>query len=112
MPFANLKVPADTLSTKSKKVLIDAVTGANAPSTARGPAPPSSSSSTKFPTAAGIWAETSSPKCSDEADHKESDAGWSITLLTRAACSTVSSPANAAHHHAVAASRSAAIRRG
>lgn len=28
MPFANLKVPADTLTPESKKVLIDAVTDA------------------------------------------------------------------------------------
>jgi 4-oxalocrotonate tautomerase len=28
MPYANLKVPADTLSTESKKKLIDAVTDA------------------------------------------------------------------------------------
>lgn len=28
MPFANLKVPADTLTPKSKQVLIDAVTDA------------------------------------------------------------------------------------
>ena len=30
MPYANLKVPADTLSTESKKKLIDAVTDAYA----------------------------------------------------------------------------------
>ena len=30
MPFANLKVPADTLTPESKKVLIDAVTDAYA----------------------------------------------------------------------------------